>query len=88
LQPLAESWTSPPTHATYPIAWKIVVPKLEIDLEAHTSLAAQELAGKTKIAPSYWEGSIHLEGRRGELPLGGVGYLEMTGYDQLVKLSP
>ncbi len=88
LQPLAESWTSPLTHATYSIAWKIVVPKLEIDLEAHTSLAAQELAGKTKIAPSYWEGSIHLEGRRGKLPLGGVGYLEMTGYDHPAKLAP
>jgi predicted secreted hydrolase len=88
LQPLAKSWTSPLTHATYPIAWKIVVPKLEIDLEAHTSLAAQELAEEKKIAPSYWEGSIHLEGRRGKLPLGGVGYLEMTGYDHPVKLAP
>jgi predicted secreted hydrolase len=88
LQPLAEGWTSPATHATYPIAWRITVPKLEIELEAHTALAAQEFVGKTKIAPSYWEGAIALEGRRGKIPLGGVGYLEMTGYDRPVSLAP
>jgi predicted secreted hydrolase len=46
------------------------------------------LAGKTKIAASYWEGAIHLEGRREKSPLGGVGYLEMTGYDRTVNLAP
>jgi predicted secreted hydrolase len=88
LEPLAENWTSPSTHATYPIAWKIVISKWEIELEAHTALATQELAGKTKIALSYWEGAIHLEGHRGKTPLGGVGYLEMTGYDRPVNLAP
>jgi predicted secreted hydrolase len=88
LQPLAENWTSPATHATYPIVWKITIPKLELELEAHTPLDAQELAGKTKIAPSYWEGAITLEGRRGKIPLDGVGYLEMTGYDRPVNLAP
>jgi predicted secreted hydrolase len=88
LQPLGESWTSPVTHATYPIAWKIVIPKLEIELEAQTSLATQEFAGKTEIAPSYWEGAIQLGGHRGKSPLNGVGYLEMTGYDRPVKLAP
>jgi predicted secreted hydrolase len=88
LQPLTESWTSPDTHATYPIAWKIAIPKLEIELEAHTALATQELIGKTKIAPSYWEGAIDLAGNRGKASLGGIGYLEMTGYDRPVRLSP
>ncbi len=88
LQPLAETWSSPATRATYPIAWKITIPKLGIELEAHTALAAQEFAGKTKIAPSYWEGAITLQGHRGQMPLSGVGYLEMTGYDRAVKLAP
>jgi predicted secreted hydrolase len=87
LQPLDQRWTSPATHATYPIAWKISIPKLEIELEANTPLASQELTGKTKIAPSYWEGAITLEGRRGKIPLKGVGYLEMTGYDRAVHLA-
>jgi len=88
LAPLAERWTSPITRGTYPIAWKIDVPKLEIALEAHTPLPAQELTGKTNIAPSYWEGAISLEGHRGVKQLSGVGYLEMTGYDRAVKLAP
>jgi predicted secreted hydrolase len=86
LQPLDQRWTSPATHATYPIAWKISIPKLEIELEANTPLASQELTGKTKIAPSYWEGAITLRGHRGKTPLSGVGYLEMTGYDRAVNL--
>jgi predicted secreted hydrolase len=88
LQPLAETWTSPATDATYPVAWKIAIPKLGIELEEHTDLAAQELAGKTKIAPSYWEGAITLAGHCEKMPLSGVGYLEMTGYDRAVKLAP
>jgi predicted secreted hydrolase len=88
LQPLVQNWTSPATHATYPIAWKIAIPKLELKLEAHTSLPEQELTGKTSIAPSYWEGAISLEGRGGKTPVGGVGYLEMTGYDRAVKFAP
>jgi predicted secreted hydrolase len=88
LQPLAENWTSPVTHATYPIAWKIAIPKLEIELEARTTLTTQEFAAKTKIAPFYWEGAITLKGRRGKMPLGGVGYLEMTGYDHPIELAP
>lgn len=88
LQPLTESWTSPATHATYPIAWKIAIPKLEMELESHTALAAQELTGKTRLAPSYWEGAIALEGHRGKAQLGGVGYLEMAGYDRPLKLAP
>ena len=87
LQPLDQHWTSPATHATYPIAWKISIPKLETELEANTPLASQELTGKTKIAPSYWEGAITLRGRRGKTSLSGVGYLEMTGYDRAVHLT-
>jgi predicted secreted hydrolase len=88
LQPLAENWTSPATRATYPVAWKIAIPRLGIELEEHTDLAGQELAGKTKIAPSYWEGAITLAGHCEKMPLSGVGYLEMTGYDRAVKLVP
>jgi len=87
LQPLDQHWTSPATHATYPIAWKISIPKLKTELEANTSLASQELTGKTKIAPSYWEGAITLRGHRGKVPLKGVGYLEMTGYDRAIHLT-
>jgi len=88
LQPLAEKWTSPVTHATYPIQWKIAVPKLDLEVEAKTALASQELASTGKFSPNYWEGAIALSGTRNTKPLSGVGYLEMTGYDRAVQLVP
>jgi predicted secreted hydrolase len=88
LQPVGEKWTSPLTGAEYPIHWKIAIPKLGIELEAKTPLESQELPGKTKFAPTYWEGAIVLTGQRDSQPLSGAGYLEMTGYDRPVQLIP
>lgn len=88
LQPLAEKWTSSITRAAYPIHWKIAIPNLAIQLEARTPLESQELTGKTKFAPNYWEGAIVLTGQHHTQPLTGVGYLEMTGYDRPVQVSP
>jgi predicted secreted hydrolase len=87
LEPAGEKWTSPSTGAIYPIHWSIAIPKLGIALEAQTPLATQELAGKTKLAPNYWEGAVVLSGTRNARPLDGAGYLEMTGYDRPVQLA-
>lgn len=88
LQPLSETWTSPASGATYSIAWKIAVPKLGIELAAHTPLADQELSSNAVVLPTYWEGAITLSGHHGDKPLAGVGYLEMTGYDKPVHFAP
>jgi predicted secreted hydrolase len=88
LEPLEERWKSPATGADYPVHWKIVVPKLGMELEAKTRLASQELTGKTKLAPNYWEGALMLSGKRNAQTTSGVGYLEMTGYDRSVQLAP
>jgi predicted secreted hydrolase len=88
LQPIGKIWTSPETHAVYPVSWKILIPKLHLDLEATTPLASQELAEKSKFTPSYWEGAIVLAGHRENQPSGGVGYLEMTGYDRPFEFAP
>ena len=88
MQPLADTWISPATHATYPIAWKINVPSLGIELRTQTKLADQEVAASGGFIPSYWEGAISVEGKRGPSELKGAGYLEMTGYDHPVNLAP
>jgi predicted secreted hydrolase len=87
LQPAEEMWKSPTTGGVYPMRWRILVPKLGIELEATTALKSQELVGPSKEAPNYWEGAIDLNGHRGTANLTGVGYLEMTGYDRAVKLG-
>jgi predicted secreted hydrolase len=88
LEPLGEKWTSPATHAVYPIHWKLSIPRLRMELEVKTPLDSQELTGNTKLAPNYWEGAIVMTGERNAQPLSGVGYLEMTGYDLPVHLAP
>jgi predicted secreted hydrolase len=87
LQPMDDLWKSPASNASYPIRWKISVPRFGIELEAETPLASQEITGRSKLAPNYWEGAIALAGRRGDSSIAGVGYLEMTGYDRPVELG-
>src|ERR1700676_4781518 len=82
LQPAMEIWKSPATAANYPIHWKIEIPGLNIHLDVSTPLPSQELAGQANLFPAYWEGAIAISGTRGQTPLSGVGYLEMTGYAQ------
>jgi predicted secreted hydrolase len=80
LSPSGEYWTSSVTKGKYPIGWKIEVPELRIKLEIKTPMAAQELAGKSSLAPSYWEGAIDIAGESQAKVTAGEGYLEMTGY--------
>jgi predicted secreted hydrolase len=87
LEPSGATWKSPTTKATYPISWKIEIPQLVISLEAKTPLPAQELTAESNLAPSYWEGAIALTGTRNAQQISGVGYLELTGYDDAVRLQ-
>lgn len=87
LKPLAETWKSPDSHGTYPIAWEISVPSLGIVLTVKTPLAGQEIISALGLTPSYWEGAITLNGTSGHSPIAGRGYLEMTGYDQAFTMG-
>ncbi len=58
----------------YPIAWRIRVASLNLDLTCKAALENQEI--KSAETSSYWEGAVTYEGTQK-----GVGYLEMTGYD-------
>jgi predicted secreted hydrolase len=73
-------WTSPASGGRYPIAWTIRIPSLKLDLVLGTRLADQELAGKSKASPVYWEGAIEVAGEKQGKAVTGAGYLEMTGY--------
>lgn len=75
-----ETWTSPVSGGRYPIVWTIRVPSLSLDLALTTRLRTQELAGKSKASPVYWEGAIEVAGQKQGKSVTGCGYLEMTGY--------
>ncbi len=71
------SWKSQETKASYPIAWKIAVPREQLQFTIAPLLPNQELV----LAPIiYWEGAFDLEGTRAGQKIAGRGYLELTGY--------
>ncbi len=82
-----DAWESPVTRAVYPIRWTVNVPSLGLKLEATTPMANQELAGKSRFSPTYWEGAMDFQGTAKGEPVRGAGYLEMTGYDRPVNLG-
>ncbi|HWC98549.1 MAG TPA: lipocalin-like domain-containing protein [Candidatus Sulfopaludibacter sp.] len=80
LRPL-EFWTSPKTHARYPVKWHLEIPRLHVSLDCEAALPNQELTGEGEGASTYWEGAARYSGS-----VRGVGYLEMTGYDKAFKM--
>jgi predicted secreted hydrolase len=87
LAPQGEVWRSRWSGATYPVAWNVAIPTLGLELSVRTSLTRQEITGKAKRSPSYWEGAVAVSGRRSGRAMAGVGYLEMTGYDRPLPLN-
>jgi predicted secreted hydrolase len=77
-----EHWTSPKTKTKYPSKWNIAIPSLEIEAQVLPMMNNQELA----LSTIYWEGAVKLSGLYAQQPLAGQGYVEMTGYQQSLKL--
>lgn len=71
------SWTSEKSGGVYPVEWRIELPRYGLQLDARAAFTAQELRATESTGVTYWEGSIEIEGAKGER---GRGYLEMTGY--------
>lgn len=87
MQPEGELWKSANSPATYPTSWRVIIRSLGIGLQVTTPMPSQELAGKTRLSPGYWEGAIDVRGSRSGSAVTGVGYLEMTGYDKPLNFS-
>jgi predicted secreted hydrolase len=87
MTPAGETWSSPASRATYPIAWRVTVASRGLDLAVRTPLSSQEMIGRRGFTPTYWEGSVRVTGTRGNAAVTGLGYLEMTGYDKAVSLG-
>ena len=76
------TWKSQQTQATYPIAWKVSVPSLQLAFALEPALDDQELV----LPPiSYWEGATRVTGQRAGQAISGQGYMELTGYAGALK---
>lgn len=71
----------------YPIEWEIAVPSLGLHLAERPTLDNQELASANGPSPSYWEGAVTYAGTVHQRAVRGVGYLEMTGYGEPIRLG-
>ena len=73
-------WISPNTNAEYPAGWRIEIPSEDLVIDLTPTVADQELDTRATTGVVYWEGSQVVLARRGERPLGGEAYVELTGY--------
>jgi predicted secreted hydrolase len=73
-------WVSPRSGATYPSGWRIRLPQQGLDLTLRPVLLDQELDTRPTTGVVYWEGAVDITGTRQGQPIGGRGYVELTGY--------
>jgi predicted secreted hydrolase len=77
---IQDRWKSPKSGATYPMKWKVTIPSEEIALEIAPAFQDQELITNRSTRVTYWEGAARINGTVRKQPVGGAGYVEMTGY--------
>ena len=75
-----EYWKSPDSKISYPVSWKVTVPKLGLDLKVKALFPHQELTLKFNalVKMSYWEGMCQVSGSKNGDPVSGRSYLEIT----------
>ena len=75
-----EHWTSPSSRGTYPIRWRIRVPKLNLEVTVTPAFPDQELNTAKSTRVIYWEGAVSAVGAVQGRAVKARGYVEMTGY--------
>jgi len=70
-----DHWDSP-LGGTYPMAWHLRIPQIDLHLSLRPVLDAQELSTTVR----YWEGAVDVVGQKAGMPVEGRGYVELTGY--------
>lgn len=74
------SWKSPRSGATYPMGWRITIPRHEIVLTVSPAFPDQELDTQRSTKVVYWEGGVSVAGTHRTERIAGQGYVELTGY--------
>lgn len=80
LNPTRE-WTSSKTGVVYPVGWTIELPRYDTVLKIDPLIDNQERAETFR----YWEGAVRVRGTQQGVPVTGVGYVELVGYEREVE---
>jgi predicted secreted hydrolase len=75
-----DKWKSTKSGANYPMKWKVTIPAADVALEIVPAFPDQELITNRSTRVTYWEGAVRIGGTVQKKPIGGSGYVEMTGY--------
>ncbi len=75
------TWQSPRTGTRYPVAFRVQIGALEIELEP--LMDDQENDTRQTTGAVYWEGAVRVSSRGRPI---GRGYLELTGYGRPLAL--
>lgn len=71
-------WTSPDSGTVYPSGWRVTFPQQDIELTIDPLIDEQEM----NVAFTYYEGATVVRGTMNGEPVGGRGYVELTGYGE------
>ena len=75
-------WKSPLSQTTYPVQWSVSTPAGSYIVKAVVD--NQELDSRQSTGAIYWEGLSELADSQGKNV--GMGYLEMTGYSEPLRM--
>ncbi|HEX2061612.1 MAG TPA: lipocalin-like domain-containing protein [Thermoanaerobaculia bacterium] len=84
ITPLAK-WTSKQSGATYPMGWRVELPRFGVMLTLRPLMREQELVTHGSTRVTYWEGAVDVTGSFAGVAVRGDGYVEMTGYDKAFR---
>ncbi|HUQ01801.1 MAG TPA: polyprenyl synthetase family protein [Kofleriaceae bacterium] len=79
-------WTSSRTFHEYPTTWRLRCPELGIDLAIEAELDDQELI-TVLSKPAFWEGRCRAEGTIGSEKVGGLAFVERSGFANIDSLD-
>jgi geranylgeranyl pyrophosphate synthase/predicted secreted hydrolase len=74
---ILEEHISKKTGVKYPISWRIQITKLELNLHLKVRFTQQEVV-TILSTPSFWEGSVQVNGTFRQLPITGNSFAEIT----------
>lgn len=77
-----DTWTSPATGIEYPSGWSVELPAESLVLSVDPVVPDQEMDTTRSTGQIYWEGQVTVDGTRNGDPIGGLGFVELTGYGE------